>query len=862
MEPTPVDSSSNNLNPGNKFDVLRNQAAAVDVDLDKITLGSPFQGVTQPTNLDLTENKKDEPASPVDPDLHIALNPEIAEPPRIHGEFLGLKTFGNMNSKRVEKDPQKEIEALLGETKTEKEETKQELPAHPLLEGEVVDEPVTEPATIPENVLEAEVVPEAIPIVNPKVELPETQTTPSAETLEASEKLEVARDEYATQLIAWKNENRKKKNFLDKIFSDLGVEKKLPDSAKSAELIEAENAYILAKKNKAKSLFANGIPMELQNKRTGEVVREYTLNEDLMNQATTEHETLQRRLIDSLPPLEKGRITKAFEWWAKQPQSVRLAASSVLMTGVGLVFGGVTLGGAAAYGGYRVFRAAGGLAASQGAGKLFDMMAKKINKKDADKALSEFGTNIDMDNFDAKERERMKAMDNENTLKKQRVLKAAIMVGAAGFGSMEAGSVTNSLHSVDVPSGGGGSVAEHVAPKGPSVKIPVAEASGNIPHEVVSPDINIETLGVTPAEVPTQTIPSIDAPQPLSSQHISENVVPEKVFHAKVGLSSKGFIQDIHNLKEQISEEYQGKEMPTSLKENILNKSDMEIAKELHFYDAEHNASAVGLKGESLSVEDDGSLSYERLDGTKQTMWDAKAGKVHEFSGQMKVYPDTSHVEPPAPQFDKDGLPISEPNAPGESPIDTEGAPIRVEDSSSTIRTAMDVGAKPAGYHSLMGDSSLSPENATEAGIQPVEILDKAGSKVIAINGTEIAHEQGFGNGKILALDDKFQDGNQYKDVRAAFATAFEKNTLGANLGETPTAIPFEGGKIYIVQGIPGDQNGIHVLLNGKEIAKGAMTVTGPKVSIHSELKGGWFLADTVFERAMKVADNVLKKAA
>ena len=143
-----------------------------------------------------------------------------------------------------------------------------------------------------------------------------------------------------------------------------------------------------------------------------------------------------------------------------------------------------------------------------------------------------------------------------------------------------------------------------------------------------------------------------------------------------------------------------------------------------------------------------------------------------------------------------------------------------------------------------------------------IDVVYNDSTKAIVFNNTEIAHEHFFGDNKIWMLDDKFQDGAKYNDVREAFATAF-KNTVDVDsLGKKIFPTNFEGGTIHIIAGVGENQNGLRVLLNGKEIANGLLTDDHHIANLQmlKNLKGGWFLADNVYERAFKRV-NLLVKA-
>ena len=148
-----------------------------------------------------------------------------------------------------------------------------------------------------------------------------------------------------------------------------------------------------------------------------------------------------------------------------------------------------------------------------------------------------------------------------------------------------------------------------------------------------------------------------------------------------------------------------------------------------------------------------------------------------------------------------------------------------------------------------------------------VDIADIADKKQILVDGVKIAESVPSPNGNggvMLQLLDKYQDGSKYAAIRTAYDTAqmdapilkvFPKSMLGKEILQ----VPFEDGRIQVFHGIGADKNAVDIYLNGKEIAKGLITDKGPDVEIFKNLKGGLFLADTVYERALKHAMPLVK---
>ena len=147
-----------------------------------------------------------------------------------------------------------------------------------------------------------------------------------------------------------------------------------------------------------------------------------------------------------------------------------------------------------------------------------------------------------------------------------------------------------------------------------------------------------------------------------------------------------------------------------------------------------------------------------------------------------------------------------------------------------------------------------------------IDIQDVAEHKTVLFNTGNsriaIGHEEVFNGKKILVLEDRFQEGVANKPFREAFKIAFDqdvKETVITSPGKPVLFSDFEGGKIYLSYKTPDDPVGVNVLLNGKVIGKGLLVDGKVDLKINPGLKGGWFLADNVYERAFKVAKTLVK---
>ena len=717
--------------------------------------------------------------------------------------------------------------------------------------------------------------------------------------------LEKTRDEYAVQLIAYKNLVRERRNVIGKIYSDLGAEGKPIPEVESKYLDLAKEKYIQAKKIKVEKLL------------TSPSIDIVTLGEEVEK----ERDLLYKKIAERRSTEEKGVVVRGLQKWGQMSKIKRFALTTGVLA-AGSIVSGVAVGAVAANMGFRAARTLAGAGASEYAGKKVDGIFKKQDKEIQEKILQEYSTGINEANYAQKEEELMSAFEkDQNRLKVQNFKRAAAMAGAAALttGIMQGGKAI--FDHMDVPSGGSlAASADHVGggkdivlekdipqpavealePKTEilptSTGVSISNDLPNVPKPVTSMALpeqlhvepvvgEVDMSGSTPiTKIPSSALkphlesvisktekisakPTISeglSSSPKPKIHIAEMVTekpsrvsaPEKLIDAKVPVSSRGFIQTIMDVKKKILEEYGNDEnnVPENIKTNILNKSSVELAKELHLYDPDNHLSGVGFKGDNLHMDSNGHLIYEHANGKPEILLDTNTSEVHDI--EVKLTPD--HVQNLAAQESpKVSMPTETTPASSVVPITEE--PVVVSDMDHVPSTPSAAPVIEKISESTDTNLPVSPSHIPFNNLF-VDILEKEGSKVMSFNGQEIAHEHVFGTGKLLTLDDKFQDGAQYKNVREAFVTAFEKQPTNLGGGQLIDTKTFEGGKIYIVQGVDNNPAALKVLLNGKEIAKGVLVGNKPKLDIASNLKASW-LVETVYERAFKLAKSSIKTA-
>jgi len=710
--------------------------------------------------------------------------------------------------------------------------------------------------------VESGTTPGEVPPPLPKVE--------SSEISALDKELMEARAEYASQMVDYQNKSREKASKYARIMSELGVgDKKMPEGELPAELVAAQKAYTEAKKRKYESIMISGneethniagrvvetnnLDMAkaslseyealnkytkalgevraIVNPETGETLPGFEINPKLVDLSEQERRLLQSRIVESMHPREKGIFAKAtasfgkiftgegaqnvYARWEKLSPRERLVVRNVLaglVVGTSiLTFGGATLTGAAVVGGARIVRGMVGSGASTATGLGMDLFFEKKNQENREKILKRYAYNVNLDNLeehDKKLAEDLKEQDGKR--RRQILIKSGAMIAAGGISNLaltELQNLSNSASSVGV-----------VRPRVDSYETKVPEGK------------------ITPAVDNTRTPQVGVVGNALTKPTDSLNVPKSPV---QVELSSRGFIQTIDDMKEKLRAQY-GEDIPLKIQENILDKSSIELAQEFGFYDAEHGRSGMGFKGEHLGVDSNGNVIYEH-GGKKEIV-----SSEQKFTGRMMEAPEQLHP--------LGGVETA--HAIESAPDDTQtSAPIEyTEVTYPTIRRPVFLDMikhiKPAEIESgvltfqFMGKS--------------YDITNDGANKVVTFEGNKIAHASSTG---MLQLEDKFQNGAEYLEVRKMYVNALSRmeDSPGVLTFET---IPFEGGVVQVVWGdnTPGgNPKNLRVFMNGKEIAHGEVTVKGSKIDLNTDLKSGFWFKDTVYERAFKAVKPTLK---
>ncbi len=659
---------------------------------------------------------------------------------------------------------------------------------------------------------------------------------------EINEGIEKTREEYASQLVEWKNQIRSKKSKFRKVLADLGVDKQLPSEEEPKELVEARKAYTEAKKAKYKDYLVDEIQTPNRDQRPlGLLDAEVNSKRyDLMDMLDSEDEAFGKRISDALPPLEKGMLGKGLDMWRAMPRYQRIAISSGLAMTAGLI-GGAGVGAAAVYGGMRAGRAVLGTLGAQGVAGAMGSKYEDKNASDKKEALSTYTKNIDLDNFDRKEKERMDFVERkQKEMKRQTLKKGLAMAATVG--------VTNLGLTIDGPSAGS---------MGKDINLP-GKGTLNVPNDYGNIDKYLEKLDNTKSAV-KETLTSDNQLDNLEQfKPVVESSI-EKVAETEVLPVPETVIKGLHNLKAEIMSEYGG-EVPESLKP-IMDKTPKELATIFDLNNPANIDFDPSLASENISVGSDGNVYYEHQDGSKQTLFDSKAGKFYRFDGTVASETSTTPLATSGTEV-LEGDPIFKTEAVSvldvKDTTDEEIAREAIERVSIPEESEVAIAdEKPVAVPGEVDD------RISVGGDKSVEVLTVGENKFVSYEGMRIGQEITQNGKKLFVLDDNFQDGEQYAPVRNAFTKAFEKSATVSVLGPNPIAESFEGGKIYISYNVPNDPDSVKILLNGKEIASGSTTVVDakgiPKIKMYGNLKGGWFLVDNAYERAFKHIDKMIK---
>ena len=752
-------------------------------------------------------------------------------------------------------------------------------------------------------------------------EPPSQPATPKA--AEGVVVLKNQRADYRKVLVEHKNAVRQKKNVFAKILSDLGMEKQMPETDKPQPLKEAEKIYISTKKQKMAEILAIpvsnleidalGLDPNLSNEEKINAVYKVRA----VDQAELEWDILQRNILEEIPPLERGRIRKGFEWWAKQKLPVRIAMSTTLMTGVGLALGTVAVGGIGATLAYKGARSLGSAALGQKAGAFAGRKMQESSEERTEQAKEIYGKELNENNFEQKEKDFMQFKEKEQNQLKRNVLKKAGVMLAVGVGAnLGENLLTKGIHAV-VPdeiqkSGVGPPRPEHISPpKAQQIVEKVSGGSATPTHHWWN-DIfgkskpsaqNQPVHSSAPAETPKVAPPPPETPLAPKAETISppaSKIVPTEIIKGtEVKLSSRGFIRDIENMKNDLHKMYpDASKVPPELK-HVYETSPTKLAQEYGFYKpGAAEDSALSHQGESMELNSKGQIVYHELGGKTEIidtdthkfvalhpdkMFAPKAPAPHETAPTQPA-PIESSAQPNSaadpfnhPRPEGQTAPTAEPiyhgapvsQSPEFGPLDQYGEPIAHSAEhlpSHPPVLPLDQYGQPMEHPSTSPHSFDLPDGNKLLHVSIAEAV--TGHKQILVDNVKIAESVPSPNGDggtMMQLLDKYQDGKKYASFREAFDRASSdadilKNFPKAGDGREIMQIPFEKGRIDVFHSADNGQNSTRVFLNGKEIAKGLLTAKGPRIKILPGVpKGGIFLADTVYERALKHAMPIIK---
>ena len=513
-------------------------------------------------------------------------------------------------------------------------------------------------------------------------------------------KLDDARNKYAREYKKFMAERKKGAGIFKKIFGGKVPEKEIPESLKKLEQEYDKTAVEYGKK-----MYADK-EAELKNsklspeKQKAELAR-YKTNEIFTKIIVEEQSRLNALKAENLPPKEKGIIRKSLDWYLKQNRFTKIAISTALSTAIIASFSGGAIaaaGGIAAYAGTKLGRGIAGSIIGQGAAKAYDWIFKeksaekrKLEEKELQKLFAEqsFDTSLAKN-----KKEYAEILEREKRAKRQRLItKAAITLAAGGLAS----------YGIGYEVGAGAGVPHDVPPE------QILEE-----HPVEHPIVEQPPVEQPPVEHPIVEQPPVEeqpVEQPPAEQPTTEHPIQEPTFKTEeVEFSSRGAIQTIDNLKEQIHHDYPDiSKAPASVQE-FMNTDSTQEAIKLGFYNPDSpSESMFVLKGSTFSFDEHGNLSYHDIKTGEDHMLIGEQGDVEKYHGQMfdsdksgigtDIPPAEYTIEAEAPA-DQYAVP------PQESPVGQEGNQYAVSSQESPV-------ANVAGEEKLASDQVSSGENLT-----------------------------------------------------------------------------------------------------------------------------------------------------
>ncbi len=325
-----------------------------------------------------------------------------------------------------------------------------------------------------------------------------------------------------------------------------------------------------------------------------------------------EREKLDELNVESLPPKEKGVFKKGLDWYLKQPKWKKLAISTSLAVGVAFYATPAAIvgaGGVGLYAGQRLIRSVIGGALGKGAGEAwgaYDSEEKIEKRREEEKLKLKTGFTFESlnDTLSKMEEKYEDILAKEKSSKRARMIKkAAITMAVAGISSFGMAQYATGHINIATTETPATTTNEILNTK--TVPSPYSNLESNHPIEIDKGFHIVKETGTYP--VPVEQIASIPEHNPVT-----------------VEFSSKGAIQTIIDLREEVNNEYGDiSKAPHSVQE-FMHGSATEQAIKLGMFDPSNTSgaeSAMLLKGSTLDFDENGNLSYH----------DIKTGETHEL---------------------------------------------------------------------------------------------------------------------------------------------------------------------------------------------------------------------------------------
>lgn len=646
---------------------------------------------------------------------------------------------------------------------------------------------------------------------------------------ELRDRLDATRGDFVRYEAEYKQELRKKKKIYRRIMEDLGAaEKQLPNMPeKDPEHVQAEDAYL-----DAQWVLYNFITGRETKPRSSGVVAEGVSGKKIdigaANQADSEWDILQRKIIEATPVKERSVILSAFAKWNSYPLPARIALSTALLTVGGITLTTLGVSGVLANGALRFGRALAGAQVGLAAGKWFDGIKRKEIEKKRSERLDQHGTDDESVNtrrdkqaFIEKNKEFARGAEEEKkTMQKNQLVKAGIMAAAGGVTTVGLGLGLNAVENIS---------------SAPGVKVnPEIETASRSKsswlEKLIKKDAPVE-------QAPTPKVPVL-APEKITEAPGSKVYITP----VEVDLSSKGFIDTVDQLKKVTA----GKPLTPSL-ENLLSQSPQKIAMDLGlFQPGQVEESAFGLQGEQLAIDSEGNLNLVR-DGSGETevLMDSK-GTLKPYAGKM---------------FDADKYATSPmPADTTEVPVAQKVAEVIPETAKSVVEVATEK-ALPVEIKSLVGQGeSVADGVVTESAlIETKSIAETFDGKEFASPAPEFERPDDIVKG-LYPLKKEYQFGAQYEPQRKAYNMLVRKQLmfLAPETVDAKFAFAYQkGGMIDIFQ----KGNDITMLLNGEKIGTASLFPDGKiDFQYESKLGKGMLGVKSDYEQAFDFAKGEVEK--